>query len=87
MAQRTLTSAEVAGGDGLHVAAQHIYGQASQIGDIVMCSAVARRVKELFPTSSITFAVSEKYREAGELIAGICRTSTSCLYPGSISRS
>ena len=36
-----------------------------------MCSAVARRVKELFPNGSITFAVSEKYREAGELLAGL----------------
>lgn len=46
-------------------------GILGQIGDIVMFTATARRLKELFPNSSITFAVSRRYREAGELVAGL----------------
>lgn len=46
-------------------------GILGQIGDIVMFTATARRLKELFPRSSLTFAVSAKYREAGELVAGL----------------
>jgi len=46
-------------------------GILGQIGDIVMFTATARRLKELFPRSRITFAVSERYREAGELVAGL----------------
>jgi len=46
-------------------------GILGQIGDIVMFTATVRRLKELFPDSEITFAVSKKYREAGELVAGL----------------
>lgn len=46
-------------------------GILGQIGDIVMFTPTLRRLKELFPNSSITFAVSRKYREAGELVAGL----------------
>jgi ADP-heptose:LPS heptosyltransferase len=46
-------------------------GILGQIGDIVMFTATARRLKELFPRGEITFAVSRKYREAGELVAGL----------------
>jgi hypothetical protein len=46
-------------------------GILGQIGDIVMFAATARRLKELFPRSAITFAVSARYREAGELVAGL----------------
>lgn len=46
-------------------------GILGQIGDIVMFTATARRLKALFPNSRITFAVSRKYREAGELVAGL----------------
>jgi heptosyltransferase-3 len=46
-------------------------GLLGQIGDIVMFSATLRRLKELFPNSRLTFAVSHKYREAGELLAGL----------------
>src|SRR5689334_16613389 len=46
-------------------------GILGQIGDIIMFTATARRLKELFPASSITFAVSERYRQAGELVAGL----------------
>ena len=46
-------------------------GILGQIGDIVMFTPTVRRLKELFPNSTITFAVSRKYREAGELVAGL----------------
>lgn len=46
-------------------------GRAGQIGDILMFTATARRLKELFPCSWLTFAVSAKFREAGALIAGL----------------
>jgi ADP-heptose:LPS heptosyltransferase len=46
-------------------------GVLGQIGDIVMFTATVRRIKELFPNSTITFAVSSKYREAGELVEGL----------------
>src|SRR5690349_13622680 len=46
-------------------------GVLGQIGDIIMFSATLRRLKQLFPNSSITLAVSRKYREAGELLAGL----------------
>jgi len=46
-------------------------GLLGQIGDIIMFSAAVRRIKEIFPNSTITFAVSKKYREAGELVAGL----------------
>ncbi len=46
-------------------------GLLGQIGDIIGFSATVRRIKELFPESQITFAVSRKYREAGELLAGL----------------
>ncbi len=46
-------------------------GIQGQIGDIVMFTPTARRIKELFPNSRLTFAVSKKYREAGELAAGL----------------
>lgn len=46
-------------------------GILGQIGDIVMFTPTARRLKELFPNSRITFAVSRKYREAGGLVAGL----------------
>src|SRR5579864_9506838 len=46
-------------------------GILGQIGDIVMFSATARRLRELFPRATITLAVSRKYREAGELRAGL----------------
>ena len=46
-------------------------GILGQIGDIVMFTPTVRRLKELFPNSTITFAVSRKYQEAGELVAGL----------------
>jgi len=46
-------------------------GILGQIGDIVMFTPTVRRLKEIFPNSTITFAVSRKYREAGELVAGL----------------
>lgn len=46
-------------------------GLLGQVGDIIMFSATVRRIKQIFPNSSITFAVSKKYREAGELIGGL----------------
>jgi ADP-heptose:LPS heptosyltransferase len=46
-------------------------GILGQIGDIIMFTATARRLRQLFPRSRITFAVSRRYREAGELIAGL----------------
>lgn len=53
-------------------AALSIYaGQLGQVGDIVMYTATARRIKELFPRSTLTFAVSNRYRQAGDLVAGL----------------
>ena len=46
-------------------------GILGQIGDIIMFTATARRLRELFPQSQITFAVSSRYQEAGELVAGL----------------
>lgn len=46
-------------------------GVLGQIGDIVMFTPTVRRIKELFPRSEITFAVSSRYRAAGELVAGL----------------
>src|SRR5690348_3678515 len=46
-------------------------GILGQIGDIIMFTATVRRLKELFPNSRITFAVSARYQEAGELVAGL----------------
>jgi ADP-heptose:LPS heptosyltransferase len=46
-------------------------GILGQIGDVVTFSATVRRLKELFPRSQVTLAVSGKYREAGELLAGL----------------
>jgi hypothetical protein len=46
-------------------------GILGQIGDIIMFTATARRIKALFPNSALTFAVSSRYREEGELLAGL----------------
>lgn len=46
-------------------------GRSGQIGDIVCFTPTARRLKQLFPNSQITFAVSSRYRQAGELVAGL----------------
>jgi ADP-heptose:LPS heptosyltransferase len=46
-------------------------GLLGQIGDIIMFTATARRLKELFPNCRLTFAVSRQYREAGELVVGL----------------
>src|SRR5438552_18121178 len=46
-------------------------GILGQIGDIVLFTPTARRIKQLFPNSRITWAVSARYREAGELVAGL----------------
>ena len=46
-------------------------GILGQIGDIVMFTPTVRRLKELFPRSRITFAVSRKYEAAGQLVAGL----------------
>lgn len=46
-------------------------GVLGQIGDIVMFTATARRLKELFPRSRLTFAVSTRYAEAGGLVEGL----------------
>jgi len=46
-------------------------GILGQIGDIVLFSPTVRRLKQLFPNAHITFAVSRRYREAGELLAGL----------------
>jgi hypothetical protein len=46
-------------------------GILGQIGDIVMFTPTVRRIKELFPRSQVTWAVSARYREAGELVAGL----------------
>lgn len=46
-------------------------GILGRIGDIVMFTPTVRRLRELFPNSEITFAVSQQFREAGELVAGL----------------
>lgn len=46
-------------------------GILGQIGDIVMFTPTLRRLKELFPNSRLTFAVSRKFVEAGKLVAGL----------------
>jgi heptosyltransferase-2 len=46
-------------------------GILGRIGDIIMFTATVRRLRELFPNGEITFAVSEQFREAGELVAGL----------------
>lgn len=46
-------------------------GILGQIGDIVLFTPTARRIKQLFPNSRITWAVSSRYREAGELVGGL----------------
>jgi ADP-heptose:LPS heptosyltransferase len=46
-------------------------GMLGQIGDIIIFTPTVRRLRQLFPRSQITFAVSAKYREAGELVAGL----------------
>ena len=46
-------------------------GLLGQIGDIIMFTATARRIKELFPHSTLTWAVSRRYQEAGELVTGL----------------
>ncbi len=46
-------------------------GILGQVGDIIAFTATARRLKELFPHSELTFAVSRRYREAGTLVAGL----------------
>lgn len=71
--RKSASRAEVHEGRGpASLAPLKIYtGILGQIGDIVMFTPTARRLKELFPNSTITFAVSRKYREAGELVAGL----------------
>jgi hypothetical protein len=46
-------------------------GILGRIGDIIMFTATVRRLRELFPNSEITFAVSSQFRSAGELVAGL----------------
>jgi len=46
-------------------------GLLGQIGDIVMFTATARRIKQLFPHSTLTFAVSRQYGEVGDLLSGL----------------
>lgn len=46
-------------------------GLLGQIGDVIMFSATVRRIKQIFPNSSITFAVSKRYQQAGELLEGL----------------
>jgi hypothetical protein len=46
-------------------------GILGQIGDIICFTGTVRRLRQLFPASQITFAVSHRYREAGSLIAGL----------------
>jgi glycosyl transferase family 9 (putative heptosyltransferase) len=46
-------------------------GILGQIGDIVVFTPTVRRIKQLFPNSRITWAVSSRYREAGELVGGL----------------
>lgn len=46
-------------------------GILGQFGDIFAFTPTVRRIKEQYPDSEITFAVSRQYREAGELIAAL----------------
>jgi ADP-heptose:LPS heptosyltransferase len=46
-------------------------GILGQLGDIILFTPTVRRIRELFPNSSITFAVNKRYRGAGELVAGL----------------
>lgn len=46
-------------------------GMLGRIGDIIMFTPTVRRLRELFPNSEITFAVSAQFRSAGELIVGL----------------
>lgn len=46
-------------------------GLLGQIGDILMFTATARRIKQLFPNGHLTFAVSQRYGEVGDLVAGL----------------
>ncbi len=46
-------------------------GILGQIGDIVMFTATARRLKELYPNSELTVAVGRPYEAAGRLVAGL----------------
>jgi ADP-heptose:LPS heptosyltransferase len=46
-------------------------GILGQIGDVIMFTPTLRRLKELFPNGRITVAVSRRYQEAGELVAGL----------------
>ncbi len=43
-------------------------GRLGQYGDIIMFIPVLRRIKELYPNSSITFAVGQPYRDIASLI-------------------
>jgi ADP-heptose:LPS heptosyltransferase len=46
-------------------------GILGQIGDIIAFTPTARSIKERLLGCELTFAVSRRYREAGELIAGL----------------
>ncbi len=46
-------------------------GILGQIGDIVMFTPTARRLKELFPNSELTFAIARKYQGMADLIRGL----------------
>jgi ADP-heptose:LPS heptosyltransferase len=46
-------------------------GILGQIGDIVMFTPTVRRIKQLYPESWITWEVSSRDGEAGELVAGL----------------
>ena len=46
-------------------------GILGQIGDIVMFTPTARRLKELFPHSKLTFAIARKYEGMADLIRGL----------------
>jgi len=43
-------------------------GILGQYGDIVMFTAVIKRIKELIPNSEITFAISKKYGDMKPLL-------------------
>jgi hypothetical protein len=46
-------------------------GLLGQLGDIICFTATARRIKELFPNSSLTFAVSRRYSAVADLLSGL----------------
>ena len=46
-------------------------GILGQIGDIIMFTATARRLKEIFPNARLTFAIARQYAEVGDLLAGL----------------